>query len=317
VNGIQQAPLEGTSMRYSFDDAAAPERHETQYFEMVCNRGIYHQGWSAVTKHRAPWEPLPPPPLEEDVWELYGPDDWTQAQNIARENPQKLRELRELWLMEATKYNVLPLDDRFVERNLPDVAGRPQLVRGTSQVLFAGAGRLTEAAVISLKNKSHTVTAEIVVPPTGAEGVIVAQGGRFGGWSLYATGGRLKYCYNYFALELYFVESAAALPAGTHEVRMEFKYDGGGTGKGSTVSLHVDGAKVGEGRVERTVPVLFSTDETCDVGREAGAPVSPDYPALRNRFSGEVNWVRLDVTGDDYDAEVPAEERVKAALVRE
>jgi arylsulfatase len=317
VNGVRQAPLEGTSMRYSFDDAAAPDRHETQYFEMVCNRGIYHRGWSAVTKHRAPWEPLPAPALEADVWELYGPDDWTQAHNIAQEHPQKLRELRELWLMEATKHNVLPLDDRFVERNLPDVAGRPQLVRGTSQLLFAGAGRLTEAAVISLKNKSHAVTAEIVVPPTGAEGVIVAQGGRFGGWSLYAKGGRLKYCYNYFALEHSFVESAAALPAGTHEVRMELKYDGGGTGKGGTVSLRVDGAEVGEGRVERTVPVLFATDETCDVGRETGSPVSPDYPALRNRFSGEVNWVRLDVTGDDYDARVPLEERVQAVLVRE
>ena len=172
---------------------------------MVCNRGIYHQGWTAVTKHRAPWEPVPPPPLEDDVWELYGPDDWTLAQDIAAENPEKLRELRALWLMEAARYNVLPLDDRFVERNNPDLAGRPQLAWGTSQFLFGRTGRLNEWSLISIKNKSHAVTAEIEVPPAGAEGVIVSQGGRFGGWSLYAKGGRLMYCYNSFALEHAFV----------------------------------------------------------------------------------------------------------------
>jgi arylsulfatase A-like enzyme len=317
VNGSQQAPMEGTSMRYSFDDAEAAERHHTQYFEMVCNRGIYHNGWTAVTKHRAPWEPLPPPALEQDVWELYGPDDWTQARNIAGENPEKLRELRQLWLMEAARYNVLPLDDRFVERNLPEIAGRPQLVRGTSQFLFAGTGRLAEASVISIKNRSHAVTAEIVVPSSGAEGVIVAQGGRFGGWSLYAKDGRLKYCYNFFAIERYFVEGAMVIPQGIHEVRMEFKYDGGGKGKGGTASLFVDGAKIGEGRVAQTVPIGFSIDESVDVGREMGAPVSPDYPAHHNSFSGEVNWVHIDITGDDNDRFVTAEERFQASMVRQ
>lgn len=315
VNSIQQAPMEGTSMRYSFDVAEAPERHETQYFEMVCNRGIYHKGWTAVTKHRAPWEPLPPPALDEDVWELYGPDDWTQAQNIAQENPEKLRELRYLWLMEASRYNVLPLDDRFVERNNPDVAGRPKLVRGTSQFLFGGTGRMNEWSIISIKNQSHAVTAEIVVPHSGAEGVIVAQGGRFGGWSLYAKSGRLKYCYNYFDIEHFFVEGTIAIPPGTHEVRMEFNYDGGGPGKGGTVSLVVDGDKVGEGRVDRTVPVGFSIDETCDVGQDFGSPVSPDYHPHQNSFSGEVNWVHIDLSGDDYDREVSPKERFQAAMV--
>jgi arylsulfatase len=314
VNGIQQAPIEGTSMVYSFGDAQAPERHTTQYFEMVCNRGIYHQGWTAVTKHRAPWEPLPPPALDDDVWELYGPDDWTQAHNLARENPQKLRDLQRLWLMEASRYNVLPLDDRFVERNLPELAGRPQLVRGTSQFLFGGTGRMSEAAIISIKNKSHAVTAEVAVPDSGAEGVIVAQGGRFGGWSLYAKGGRLKYCYNFFGIDLYMVEAERPLPAGTYEVRLGFKYDGGGTGKGGTATLYVDGAKVGEGRVDRTVPIGFSIDETCDVGMEAGAPVSPDYDSIGNRFSGEVNWVHIDITGDDNDRDVSAEDRFRAAM---
>jgi arylsulfatase len=314
VNGIQQAPIEGTSMVYSFGDAQAPERHTTQYFEMVCNRGIYHQGWTAVTKHRAPWEPLPPPALDDDVWELYGPDDWTQAHNLARENPHKLRDLQRLWLMEASRYNVLPLDDRFVERNLPELAGRPQLVRGTSQFLFGGTGRMSEAAIISIKNKSHAVTAEVAVPDSGAEGVIVAQGGRFGGWSLYAKGGRLKYCYNFFGIDLYMVEAERPLPAGTYEVGVGFKYDGGGTGKGGTATLYVDGAKVGEGRVDRTVPIGFSIDETCDVGREAGSPVSPDYDSIGNRFSGEVNWVHIDITGDDNDRDVSAEDRFRAAM---
>jgi arylsulfatase A-like enzyme len=314
VNSSQQAPMEGTSMRYSFDDAAAADRHETQYFEMVCNRGIYHRGWSAVTKHRAPWEPLPPPSVNDDVWELYGPDDWTQAQNVAHENPEKLRDLQRLWLMEAARYNVLPLDDRFVERILPEVAGRPQIVRGTSQFLFGGTGRMSEASIISVKNKAHAVTAEIAVPKSGAEGVIVAQGGRFGGWSLYAKGGRLKYCYNFVGIELFMIEGTHLLPAGSHTVRMEFKYDGGGKGKGGTASLYVDGTKVGEGRVDRTVPIGFSIDETCEVGREAGAPVSPDYDSRQNRFSGEVNWVSIDVTGDDNDRDVTPEERFQASM---
>jgi arylsulfatase len=318
VNGSQQSPIEGISMRYSFDDARAPEQHRTQYFEMVCNRGLYHEGWTAVSKHRAPWEPLPPPPLAEGVWELYGPDDWTQAHDLAAEQPDTLRRLRELWLMEAARYNVLPLDDRFVERNDPAVAGRPTLVARTSQqLLFGGTGRMTEWSIISVKNKSHAITAEIVVPAGGAEGVIVAQGGRFGGWSLYARGGRLKYCYNFFALERFFAEGAHPMPPGVRRVRMEFTYDGGGPGKGGSVALYLDDAKVGQGRVERTVPIGFSIDETCEVGREAGAPVSPDYPAYRNAFNGEVNWAHIDIRGDDYDADVSPEAYFKAAMVRE
>jgi len=317
VNGSQQSPMDGTSMRYSFDDPGAPERHRTQYFEMVCNRGIYHEGWTAVAKHRAPWEPLPPPALDEDVWELYAPDDWTQAHDLARADPEKLERLRQLWTMEAARYNVLPLDDRFVERNLPDVAGRPTLARGPSQLLFGGTGPLSEWSVISLKNKSHAVTAEIMVPPAGAEGVIVAQGGRFGGWSLYAKGGRLKYCYNFFGLERYDIESAAPLAPGVRTVRMEFAYDGGGTAKGGTVTLFVDERQLGEGRVGRTVPIGFSIDETCGVGREAGSPVSPDYPAYRNHFSGEVNWVHLDIRGNDYDRDVSPEAYFKASMAWE
>jgi len=243
VDGIPQDPIEGVSMLYAFDHPAAPERHETQYFEMLCNRGIYHKDWTAVTKHRTPWAPMnaPVPPFDQDVWELYAPDDWTQAHDLAKEKPEKLRELQRLWLIEAGRYKVLPLDDRMLERLNPDTAGRPVLVRGKTQLLFGGMGRLSENCVLNMKNRSHAVTALIVVPDAGAEGVIIAQGGNFGGWCLYANDGKRKYCYNWSGFRHFMLESDRAIPAGTHQVRMEFTYDGGGLGKGGTVALFIDG----------------------------------------------------------------------------
>lgn len=317
VNGIQQAPLEGYSMVYSFDDAKAPETHDLQYFEMFCNRGIYHKGWTAVTRHSTPWIMEPSPPFSEDVWELYGPDDWTQSKNIAKENPEKLRELQNLWLIEAAKYNVIPLDDRRVERFDPDAAGRPQLIKGKTQLLFGGMGRLSENSVISVKNKTHSVTAEIIIPDSGANGVIIAQGGSVGGWSLYTLKGKLKYCYNFFGIEKYIIESESNLPSGKHQVRMEFKYDGGGAAKGGNVLLYLDGKRIGEGRVEKTQPLAFSADETCDVGEEAGSPVSPDYGPKGNKFSGEVNWVQIDLEKSEDDHFISADERLKVALAKQ
>jgi arylsulfatase len=234
VNGVQQAPMEGFSMLYAFEDATAAERHKTQYFEMFCNRGIYHKGWTAVTRHSTPWDMTKPlPAFDDDVWELYDTNkDWTQAHNLAKDNPAKLKELRRLWLIEAVKYGVLPLDDRRVERLNPDLAGRPQLINGKTQILFGGMGRLTESSVINIKNKSYSMTAEVVVPTTGAQGVIIAQGGRFGGWSLYAKDGKLKYCYNLFGIRQFYAEANKMIPPGQHQVRMEFTYDGGGLAKG-------------------------------------------------------------------------------------
>lgn len=317
VNSIQQAPIEGVSMVYSFDDKNAADRHTTQYFEMFCNRGIYHQGWTAVTRHGTPWLGAMKRAFDEDVWELYGPDDWTQAKNIAKENPDKLKELQRLFLIEATKYNVLPLDDRTFERFNPDLAGRPQLIKGNSQLLFGAMGRLSENSIVPLKNKSFSVTAEVTVPKSGAEGVIIAQGGSVNGWSFYAKGGKLKHCYNYFGIELSFAESSQPIPAGKHQVRMEFKYDGGGLGKGGTVSLFVDGKKGGEGRIERTVPMAFSADETCDVGEEFGSPVSPDYGATGNAFNGEVAWVQIDLEKDNHDHLISPEERLRVAMAKQ
>ena len=186
--------MHGVSMAYSFDDAGAAERRETQYFEMFCNRGIYHKGWSAVTRHSTPWVVgVEMPAFDDDVWELYDTNtDWAQAHDLAAERPDKLHELQRMWLIEAVKYNVLPLDDRRVERFNSDLAGRPVLAKGKSQVLFGGMGRLTENSVINLKNKSHSVTAEVVVPDGGAEGVIIAQGGAFAGWALYLFNGETR-----------------------------------------------------------------------------------------------------------------------------
>jgi arylsulfatase len=319
VNSVQQAPLEGISMLYAFKDANAAERHETQYFEMFCNRGIYHKGWTAVTRHGVPWVGAYDRAFDEDDWELYDTNvDWTQSQNLAKENPEKLAELKRLFLIEAVKYNVLPLDDRTFERFNADIAGRPQLIKGKTQMLFGGMHRLQEGSIIQTHNKSYALTAEIEVPESGANGVIVSLGAAIGGWSLYAKDGKLKHCYNFFGIQNYFAEGMQEIPAGKHQVRMEFAYDGGGLAKGGTVSLYVDGKKDGEGRVDMTVPMLFGTD-TCDVGKDAGSPVSPDYDAKNSEFSGEVNWVQIDIDehAEDLDHLITPEERYKVAMARQ
>jgi arylsulfatase len=318
VNGIQQAPYEGASMLYTFNDAKAAERRETQYFEMFCNRGIYHKGWTAVTRHGVPWLGSYKRAFDEDVWELYDTNtDWTQSKDLAKENPKKLAELQRLFLIEATKYSVLPLDDRTFERFNADLAGRPQLIKGKSQMLFGGMSRLSEGSMVVTHNKSYSLTAEIEVPASGANGVIVAIGGGVGGWSLYAHNGKLKHCYNFFGIQRYFAEGTQPIPAGKHQVRMEFKYDGGGLAKGGAVSLFVNGKKDGEGRVDQTVPMVFSADETCDVGKETGSPVSPDYGPTGNEFSGAVNWVQIDLEKDDHDHLITPEERFTIAMARQ
>jgi len=321
VNGIQQNPIEGVSMRYSFDDAKAAERHETQYFEIFGNRGIYHKGWTAVTKHRTPWLLIGAKtvPFDDDLWELYSDKDWTQANDLSKQMPEKLHEMQRLFLIEATRYKVLPLDDRVAERMNSDTAGRPVLVRGKTQLLFGGMGRLSENSVLNLKNKSHSITAEIVVPASGAQGVIAAQGANIGGWSLYAKNGKLKYCYNVAGVNHYYVESSSPLPAGQHQVRMEFAYDGGGLGKGGNVTLLVDGKKVGEGRVPMTQAMIFSADDGTDVGEDSGAPVSPDYGPVGNGFNGEVQGVLLSITDDakNTDGLISPEDVIRTAMGRQ
>ena len=305
VHGVTQSPMEGTSMLYSFGDAAARERHDLQYFEMFGNRGIYFEGWSAVTKHRTPWQlgAVQLPAFDDDVWELYdGNVDYSQANNLAATMPDKLRYLQRLWLIEAVKYNVLPIDDRTAERLNSDMAGRPLLIRGNTQVLFEGMTNLSENTMLSIKNKSFSVTAQVEMPEgNGAvNGTILAQGGAMGGWSFYAMEGRAKFAYNVLGLQTFTTEATEPMPAGNHQVRAEFAYDGGGLARGGNVSLYYDGHKVGDGRVNMTQPLIFSADETADVGVETGTPVVPgDYDIEGSRFTGTISWVELKVGDDD------------------
>ena len=320
VDGITQDPIEGVSMLYAFDDAKAPERHETQYFEIMGNRAIYHKGWTAVTKHYTPWIMAPRPALDDDVWELYDTTkDWSQSKDLSKENPKKLMELQRLWMIEATRYKVLPIDDRMFEKVNPDTAGRPVLLKGNSQVLFGGMGHLSENCVLNLKNKSHSVSANIVVPEKGAEGVIIAQGANIGGWSLYAKEGKLKYCYNWSGLKHFIVGTEKAIPAGEHQVRMEFAYAGGGLGKGGKVTLFIDGKKAGEGDVAATLAMIFSADDGLDVGEDTGAPVSPEYGSSHNAFNGEIKGVQLAIAdaAENADHLVKAEDAIRMAMARQ
>jgi arylsulfatase len=322
VNGVTQEPFHGVSMLYSFDDARAAERHETQYFEMFCNRGLYHKGWTAVTRHgNVPWVLVgKTPSFDDDVWELYDTNtDWSQAHDLARKMPEKLAEMKRLFELEAAKYNVFPLDDRKAERNDPELAGRPSVIRGSTQILFPGMRRVQENSVINTRNRSHSVTAEIEAPGSGATGVIVAQGGGQGGWSLYVHEGRLKYYYNLLGLQRAGVTADVPLPAGAHQVRMEFAYDGGGLGKGATVTLFLDGKAIGNGRVERTHSFGFALDESLEVGSDAGEPVSEDYGVRGNEFNGKIAWVQIDIdtAAKDIDHLIGAEERFQIAMARQ
>ena len=322
VNGVQQSPMEGTSMLYTFGDAGAPERHDLQYFEMFGNRGIYYKGWSAVTKHRTPWVMVGGviPAFDADLWELYdGENDYSQANDLAAEMPDKLVMLQRLWLIEATKYNVLPLDDRTAERLDPGMAGRPTLIRGNSQLSFPGMGRLSENSVVSIKNKSFSVTAEVDIPSdgAGASGVIIAQGGRFGGWCIHVQDGRARFAYNVLGIQEFATEATEPIPAGTHQVRMEFAYDGGGLAKGGDVTLYYDGQAVGTGRVGATQPMVFSADETTDIGYESGTTVTPAYTPQTSRFTGKIKWVQIDLGDDDHDHFIDPEERLRIAMAKQ
>jgi arylsulfatase len=258
------------------------------------------------------------PAFDDDVWELYdGSSDYSQARNLVAEQPDRLAALQRLWLIEATKYNVLPMDDRGAERFEPTLAGRPTLIRGDSQLFFPGMGRLSENSVVSIKNKSFSVTADVEVPAAGADGVIIAQGGRFGGWCLYAKDGKAKFVYNLLGIQEFATEATTPIPDGTHQVRMEFAYDGGGLAKGGDVTLYYDGTPVGSGRVGATQPMIFSADETTDIGYESGTTVTSDYTTRDSRFTGKINWVQLDLGKDDHDHFIDPEERLRIAMSRQ
>jgi arylsulfatase len=297
VNGTPQKPIEGVSFVYTFDDAKAPSRHTTQYFEMFGNRAMYKDGWFARTVHKAPWEAKPRAPLLEDKWELYDSrTDFSLTNDLAAENPAKLKELQDLFMKEAVKYNVLPIDDRSIERVNAKLAGRPDLMGDrTSLTLGEGMKGMSENVFLNVKNRSVTITAEVEIPKGGANGVILSQGGRVGGYALYFKDGKPTYHYNFLGLQRFTVAAKDPVPAGKATVRFEFAYDGGGLAKGGLGTIFVNGTKVAEARIERTQPMAFSADETADVGVDEGMPVSEDYKKGDNAFTGRIHKVTIEV----------------------
>jgi len=297
VNGTPQAPIEGVSMVYTFDEARAESHHKVQYFEIFGNRAVYADGWFAGTIHRAPWESKVRAALLDDKWELYDTrNDFSLANDLAAANPAKLKEMQDLFMKEAVKYRVLPIDDRFLERTNAKLAGRPDLMGDRSSLtLHAGMKGMSENVFLNVKNRSLTITADVEIPAGGANGVILAQGGRFGGWSLYMKGGKPIYAYNVLGLQRFTVAAAQAVPAGKATIRFEFAYDGGGLAKGGMGTIYVNDKKVAEGRVEHTQPMIFSADETADVGEDDATPVTEDYKAYDNKFTGKILRVTVDV----------------------
>jgi arylsulfatase len=297
VNGTEQAPIEGVSMVYTFANAKATSRHYVQYFEIMGNRAVYSDGWLAGTLHRAPWESKPRTALSDDKWELYDTrNDFSLANNLAAKNPVKLKELQELFLKEAIKYRVLPIDDRVLERMIPAMAGRPDLMGSrTSLTVYEGMIGMSENVFINLKNKSHTISADVEIPQGGANGVILAQAGRFGGWSLYMKDGKPTYAYNFLGLQRSTVAASQALAAGKATIRYEFVSDGPSMGKGGIGTILVNGQKVAEGRIEHTQCCFFSADEGADVGMDEATPVTEDYKEGNNKFTGKINSVTIDL----------------------
>ncbi|MFN2136501.1 MAG: arylsulfatase [Candidatus Promineifilaceae bacterium] len=320
VNGVAQKPIEGLSMAYTFADSDADDRRVTQYFEMFGNRGIYHEGWTAVTRHSTPWLLTAMPDFSEDEWELYDTTkDWSQANDLSREMPDKLRELQQLFLVEAAKYNVFPLDDRRSERFDAAIAGRPDLPAGRKTMTFyPGMSHLTENTVLNVKNRSHTITAEVEIPESGANGVIIAQGGRFAGWSLYVKDNAAKYVHNFFDADYYYVGGEEKLPAGTVTIRYHFTFEGEKPGGGGTGELFINDEKVAVGKIEKTVPFIFSGDETLDIGGDLALPVTDDYPeGMSNKFSGTIHWVRIDLGDDTVSQLEPEEQKYHRLLARQ
>ncbi len=313
VNGTVQTPFEGVSMLYSFNDGTAPDRHKIQYFEIFGNRAIYDDGWLARTIHRAAWEFKPRGTLEADVWELFDTRaDFSLANDLAKQNPAKLKELQALFMSEAIKYHVLPLDDRTLERLNAANVGRPELMGGrTTLNVFDGMLGMSENAFINVKNRSHTITAEV---ENGTSGAILAQAGRFGGWSLYVKDGKPMYTYNFLGLQEYTVAATEALPAGKSTIRFEFVYDGGGAGKGGVGTLLVNGKKVATGRIEQTECCLFSADEGTDVGVDDGTAVSSSY-AVPFKFNGKIKKVTIELQPTTPATAIEVEKaRMKSAL---
>lgn len=296
VNGTVQRPFDGTSMVYSFDDARAKETHVTQYFEMFGNRGIYHDGWVAAARHSIPWLIAPTPALADDRWELYDvAHDFSEAHDLAATNPAKLKEMQDLFTAEAVRNHVLPIDDRRSERLNPAIAGRPDLMDGrTSLIVYPGMTGMLENTFINVKGCPYTITADVEVPDAHASGVIIAQAGAFGGWTLYMKDGTVHHEYNFFGVERTNIASPNALGAGKHVIRYAFTPDSPKPGAGGKCVLAIDGLQVAEGHVPKTQPFAFSADEGVDVGVDGETAVSNDYEPGHDAFTAKIAKVTIE-----------------------
>jgi arylsulfatase len=298
INGIDQIPMDGVSILYAVNDKDAKEQHTTQYFEMFGNRAIYHEGWLARVVHRIPWQNAPVNTLQEDVWELYNiEEDFSLTKNLAKKHPDKLKELQDVFEKEAIANNVYPLDDRLYERFNAATAGRPDLMGDRKSLTLAdGMDGILENTFLNIKNRSFSVDAQVTL--VGQDrGIILTQGGKFGGWAVYIDNGKPCFTYNYFGLEIYNVKSETAVTNEAANIKMDFKYDGNGTGKGGTVTLYIDGKQVAQGRVEKTIPNVFSADETADVGKDDATQVTPTFKDVEDsKFTGYVERVTVSLT---------------------
>lgn len=294
VNGIDQDPIEGTSLAYTFNDAAAAEKHTVQYFEMFGNRAVYQDGWYARTIHGAPYLPKAYNTLQEDVWNLYNTtEDFSLTNDLASENSEKLKAMQDLFMKEAEKYHVLPIDDRRFERMVAADMGRPTVMGDRTSVTYSeGMKGMGVDIFIDLRNTAYTMTADVEVGANG-NGVIVAQGGRFGGLSFYVKNGKPAFTYNFLGLESTTIESPQALKPGKYTIVYDFKYEGGGRGKGGVGTILVNGNKVAEGQISRTQPGIFSVDDLADVGLDEGTPVA-NY-AVPSKFNGKLHTVKIEI----------------------
>jgi len=320
LNGVPQKPIEGVSMAYTFDPAAAgqkaPSKRRTQYFEMFSNRAIYNDGWvAATTPPLPPWATGKTIDVDDYKWELYDvTKDFSEANNLAAMEPKKLRELQDLFWIEAAKYNVLPLDNSKIERLSVD--NRPSLTRGRSLfTYYPGMTRIPEGTAPSILNKSFKVAAEVDVPAGGAEGVIVTQGGRFNGWGLYLLDSKPVFHYNNVGVYRYTVAGQDKLTPGKHVIVLDFKYDGPGLAKSGTATLKVDGKVAGEGKVAHTIPFRISADETLDIGEDTGTPVSEDYH-VPFKFTGDLKKVMIELSDNKLtSAEEEEIRKAKDAII--
>lgn len=295
VNGAKQQPIEGTSLVYSFDDPAVASKHKTQYFEMFGNRAIYDNGWVAAARHgRLPWERFSKTTFDQDNWELYNvAQDFSESQDLAKDNPQKLAELQNLFLKEAKKYKVLPLDDRTIQRF--DINTRPSITTGRNSFsYYTTVTGIPEGSAPNTKNRSFSITADIDVAKAGSEGVLVTQGGRFAGWSFFLQDGKPTYAYNFLNSDRTIIQSPDPVAIGKSKVRFDFAYDGGGLGAGGTGKLFINDKQVAEGRIEKTVGFRIGLDETFDVGQDTGSTVVDSYQ-VPFKFTGNLEQVKLDL----------------------